>query len=159
MYQLARQRSAEAGLRQYEISNFARPNAKCRHNLAYWDGQGWFAAGPGAARFVEGRREVNHRSPTTYLKRIEQGKSPTAESESLSLEQYARERAAFGIRLMDGIHVERLSESAGFDLRKACGPVIERAIAEGLLEESAGRVKLTERGLLFADTVASDLLG
>lgn len=159
MYQLTRQLVADHGWQHYEISNFSQPGFRCRHNLAYWHGRGWYAAGPGAARFVDGRREVNHRSPTTYLRRVEAGVDPTAESDTLSLEQYARERAAFGIRLSDGIDVDQLSKECGFDLRNACEAAVMRRIEQGLLEQSGKRVRLTERGRLFADSVASDLLG
>ncbi|MEM9646078.1 MAG: radical SAM family heme chaperone HemW, partial [Planctomycetota bacterium] len=77
MYEAASSASKLAGMTHYEISSFAKRGARCRHNLAYWKGEGWYAAGPGAARFVYGVREVNHRSPTTYLKRIEAGDDPT----------------------------------------------------------------------------------
>ena len=122
---------------------------------------GWFAAGPGAARFVGGRREVNHRSTTTYLRRIESGQSPVAESEPISLEQYARERAAFGIRVLAGIDL-RSPQRRG---RPRCrGRIVarrfKRALAEGLLiKRRVAKLRLTERGMLFADTVASRLLG
>ena len=83
MYDLGRSVLADAGLRHYEISSFAKTDARCRHNLAYWRGEGWYAAGPGAAAFVDGNRSVNHRSTTTYLKRMESGRTPIAESESI----------------------------------------------------------------------------
>ena len=158
MYTLARQLTAEAGLEQYEISNFASKNLQCKHNLSYWDGRGWYAAGPGAARFVDGRREVNHRSTTTYLRRMESGANPTAESETISCQQYARERAAFGVRMIDGINLEQLSQSTGINLRETCEHAIRRSTAEQLLEENGSLIRLTERGILFADTVASRLL-
>ena len=59
MYQAARQELSVAGFHHYEISSFACEGSQCQHNLGYWKGLGWYAAGPGAARFVEGRREVN----------------------------------------------------------------------------------------------------
>ena len=159
MYQHVRGATAEAGWEQYEVSNFALPGHRCRHNVAYWHGRGWHAAGPGAARFRDGRREVNHRSTTGYLKRIETGRSPVAESEPIGLEQYTRERAAFGIRMLDGIEPERLRAETGVDLEALCHDAFERGVDRGLLWRSARRVGLTERGLLFADTVAADFLG
>ncbi len=159
MYKLTRAMVSSAGWNHYEISNFARDPFRCRHNLAYWQGRGWFAAGPGAARFVDGRREVNHRSTTTYLKRIESGQTPTAESESISTEQYARERAAFGVRMIDGIDLDLLAEETGIDLQRRCTAEIETAVRNGWIEIAGGRVKLTERGILFADSVAAEFLG
>lgn len=159
MYQLARKTTARAGLEHYEISNFARPGFQCRHNLSYWEGQGWYAAGPGAARFVSGRREVNHRSTTTYLRRMEIGQNATAESEPISLTQFARERAAFGMRMLAGIDIDALSQETGVELQDECGDAIRTCVEEGLLQEFEQRLRLTDRGILFADTVASRLLG
>lgn len=158
MYQLACQTTAAAGLRHYEISSFAGGGARCRHNLAYWQGLGWFAAGPGAARFVDGRREVNHRSPTAYLKRIEAGRDPTAESEPISVEQWVRERAAFGVRMIDGVAIDDLGREVGVDARALCREGLAKALTSGCLIEVDGRVKLTPRGILMADWVAAQLL-
>ena len=159
MYELTREMIAESEFEQYEISSFAHADSMCRHNLAYWHGRGWFAAGPGAARFTNGRREVNHRSPTTYLKKILAGESPVAESETINAEQFARERAAFGIRMIDGIDLDTLRVETGVDLQLQCHDAIQQSIQQGLLHREGNRVKLTSRGVLFADTVASDLLG
>ena len=83
MYAAAIDTLTAAGLEHYEVSNFARPGHRCRHNEIYWAGGGYYAAGPGAARFVDGRRELNHRSTTTWLRRVLAGQSPVAESEVL----------------------------------------------------------------------------
>ncbi len=159
MYMMTREQSAARGLSHYEISNFAREGFRCRHNLAYWQGRGWFAAGPGAARFVGGHREVNHRSTTTYLKRMERNESPVAESDAITPLQYARERAAFGIRMIDGIDIEALAHETKIDLQRECGDAIEKSIAQGLLERQGNHIRLSEQGILFADSVASELLG
>lgn len=161
MYQAARSMASAAGLDHYEVSNFAGPGYRCRHNLAYWDGRGWFAAGPGAARFVGGIRSVNHRSTTTYLKRIESDQPPAAESESeaISVEQYARERAAFGVRLIDGVDVGRIESETGVDLRAHCADDLSRCVEDGVITIESGHVRLTEQGVLFADTVAACFLG
>jgi oxygen-independent coproporphyrinogen-3 oxidase len=158
MYQLARSLTDRSGLGQYEISNFARSGYRCRHNLAYWEGSGWYGAGPGAARFVDGARQLNHRSTSTYLRRIESGQEPTAESERLSPEDYARERAAFGMRMIDGIDPKEISLATGIDLIGLCGEAIDQSIKEGLVQRQESRLRLTERGILLADTVASRLL-
>ncbi len=84
-----------AGFEHYEVSNFALRGFRCRHNEAYWLGEEYFAAGPGAARYIDGERSVNHRSTTTWLRRIEQGKSPIAERETLGPEDRARETTCF----------------------------------------------------------------
>ncbi|NND95886.1 MAG: radical SAM family heme chaperone HemW [Pirellulaceae bacterium] len=158
MYDLIRQWTTNAGMEQYEVSNFSQADFRCQHNVAYWLGRGWYAAGPGAASFAGGSRKVNHRSATTYLRRLENDQSPIAEQEPITPMQYARERAAFGIRMMDGIDLDRLSRETGVDLACACGAAIERSIENGLVEQAGDRLCLTKRGVLFADTVAAVFL-
>ncbi|TWU43053.1 Oxygen-independent coproporphyrinogen-III oxidase-like protein [Novipirellula aureliae] len=158
MYELTRQITRDHHFKHYEISNFAFDGYESQHNIRYWEGRGWFAAGPGAARFVAGRREVNHRSPTTYLSRIESGRSPNAESELITPIQYARERAAFGIRMLRGIDLTQLSIETEIDLWARCDSAITRSLEMDLIERIGDRLRLTEKGILFADTVASDLL-
>jgi oxygen-independent coproporphyrinogen III oxidase len=58
------------GFQQYEISSFALPGFRSRHNQVYWSGRPYLAFGPGASRFIDGVRETNHRSVTTWLQRI-----------------------------------------------------------------------------------------
>lgn len=158
MYKNTQRLCGANGFSHYEVSNFCKPNSKCQHNMAYWKGEGWYAAGPGAARFVDGVREVNHRSTTTYVRRIEQGESPTAEHESISLTQYTKERAAFGIRLLEGFNIEALNQHVGFDTHQFLQHAIERSIHDGLLSLKENHLKLSEKGILFADTVAQRLL-
>lgn len=160
MYQAARQGLSDAGFQHYEISSFAREGSRCQHNLNYWKGLGWHAVGPGAARFVDGKREVNHRSTTTYLRRMESAESPTAERETITREQYARERAAFGVRMIKGIDLDVLKSETGVSIADICRAAITQSVDEGLvLQQSPSWIKLTERGILFADTVAARLLG
>jgi oxygen-independent coproporphyrinogen-3 oxidase len=159
MYSKARSRTASAGFKQYEISSFARGGFRCRHNLAYWKGSPWYAAGPSATRFVAGKRDTNHRSTTTYLKRIEAGENPTAESEPITGEESVRERAAFGIRMIDGVDLREIQTSTGFDMRQLCGDAIRNSVDEGMLDDQGDRIRLTEKGILFADMVAARFLG
>ncbi len=158
MYQDARKIAAAAGLEQYEISNFARAGYRCRHNLAYWQGRGWYAFGPGAARFVDGRREVNHRSPTTYIRRMLAGQSPTADSEAISRVQWACERAAFGVRMIEGVDFQVIRDEAGVDVAELRREGIARCVAQGWLNVHGTRHQLTEAGILMADSVAAELL-
>ena len=156
MYRSAIDNATGAGFKHYEVSNFARPGYPCQHNLAYWQGVGWYAAGPGAARFVDGRREVNHRSPTTYIRRLANGRSPIAESETLSREQLLRERVAFGLRMIDGID---LASAAPIDeVQSLLGPTIENLQSIGMVERSGNRLVLTQQGLYVSDAVLSEIL-
>lgn len=158
MYVLAIDELTAAGFEHYEVSNFARPGCRCRHNEVYWTGAGYYAAGPGAARFVDGVRETNHRSTTTYIKRLLAGQSPVAESEAIGPEVAARERLVFGLRRLEGIDLEQFRNDTGFAVEALAGRALDRHIATGLLEVSGGRLRLTREGLLVSDSIWPDFL-
>ncbi|EMI52857.1 radical SAM family heme chaperone HemW [Rhodopirellula sallentina] len=158
MYRASRQVLGDACFDHYEISSFAMPGYRSQHNSVYWNGYGWYALGPGAARFVEGRRHVNHRSPTTYIKRMLETGDATAEHESISLEQHAREIAAFGIRQIDGIDLAEVDRRVGYEFSRTIESVLESCEQSKWLCRNGSHVKLTSRGLLFADSVESMIL-
>jgi oxygen-independent coproporphyrinogen III oxidase len=158
MYALAMDLLPAAGFQQYEISNYAVPGYECRHNLVYWRGESYFAFGPGAARYVEGVRSTNHRSVTSWLKRVLAGESPVAETETLDDEGRARELIMLGLRMTAGIDIAAFEQRTGFDLHALCGPALPRFFEDGLLEESAGHLRLTREGRFLADTVTSEFL-
>lgn len=147
-----------AGYEHYEVSNFARSGFRCRHNETYWLGRPYFAAGPGAARYVNGVREVNYRSTTTYLARIQQGKTPVAEREELPLEERARERLVFGLRRIEGVALQTFAEETGFEILPLGGKPLERYLAQGWMENTETHLRLTRKGLLISDSLWPDLL-
>lgn len=158
MYLEAIDRLAAAGLEHYEVSNFARPGRRSRHNEAYWTGREYHAAGPGAARYVDGVRQTNHRSTFTWLRRVEAGQSPVAESERLSPEERARERLVFGLRRLKGVDREDFATATGFGVDDLAGAAIKRFVRDGLLADDGARVRLTRDGLLVSDAIWPELL-
>ena len=153
MYEHAIDHLAGVGFEHYEVSNFARPGFRCRHNQVYWTGKAFHAFGPGAARFVNGVREVNHRSTTKYLNDVLAGKSAVGEREELSPIDRARERLVFGLRRLEGVCIETLEEEVGFTLSEICGSEIDQLESRGLLQNQAGHIKLTRSGLLVSDSI------
>lgn len=158
MYLAAIDHLSSAGFEHYEISNFAKPSQRSRHNQAYWSGDGYFAAGPGAARYVDGVRETNHRSTTTYLKRLSAGESPVAEREELDGEQRAREQLIFGLRRLAGVERTVFKDRAGYTIDELAGEQIKRFVALDLLLDDGQTVRLTREGLLVSDSLWPDLL-
>ncbi|HEY2148496.1 MAG TPA: radical SAM family heme chaperone HemW, partial [Pirellulales bacterium] len=146
------------GFEHYEVSNFARPGRRCRHNEVYWEGEEYFAAGPGASRYVAGVRETNHRSTTTYLKRVLAGESPVAEREQLSPEARARELLVFALRRIEGVTRPWFTARSNFDLDSLASDTIARYAAMGLLADDGHRVRLTREGLFISDAIWPDLL-
>ncbi len=158
MYELAIDRLAERGFTHYEVSNFARPGHRSRHNEAYWTGREWFAAGPSAARYVDGVRETNHRSTTTWMRRLEAGESPVAEREQLTPEEKARERLVFGLRRLEGVRRQDFATQTGYQVEQLAGKEIERFTSLGLLSSDDECVRLTRAGLLVSDAIWPELL-
>jgi oxygen-independent coproporphyrinogen-3 oxidase len=143
-----------AGLRWYEVSNWARDDAAaCRHNVAYWTGTDWWGVGPGAHSHVGGVRWWNVKHPTAYAGRIAAGTSPAHAREVLDAETQRVERVLLETRLRAGLPVDVL-DSAG---RAALPEQLERGLVEPV-ELERGRVVLTLRGRLLADAVVRDLL-
>lgn len=158
MYALAIERLTGAGLEHYEVSNFALPGQRSRHNQAYWSGDGYWAAGPGAARYVDGVRETNHRSTTTWLKRVLAGQSPVAERESLSPEARARELLVFGLRRIDGVSRREFAARTGHEIDQLVSEPLRKFVGLGLLSDDGERVMLTSEGLFVSDAMWPEML-
>jgi oxygen-independent coproporphyrinogen-3 oxidase len=142
-----------AGLQWYEVSNWARPGAECRHNLAYWRGDDWWGAGPGAHAHVGGVRWWNVRHPVAYAARIAAGHSPAEARELLDVEDRRVEDVLLRLRLREGLELAQLSVGGRAAARTA--------VADGLLDAAAhdaDRAVLTLRGRLLADAVVRDLV-
>lgn len=158
MFLAALDRLDAAGLEHYEVSNFARPGRRCRHNETYWDLRPWEAFGPGAARFDGRTRVGNHRSPFTWIRRLRAGEDPAAEVERMSDEEAARERIVLGLRRRDGLDRDRFRTAAGMALDELLGDLLPRWVAAGWASDDGRRVRLTREGLLVSDGMWGDVL-
>ncbi len=158
MYAAAMDDLTAAGFEQYEISNFAKPGCRCRHNLVYWHGGEYLAYGPGAARYVDGRRETNLRSVWGWLAKIDRGLSPVVEVEELTPEPRARERLFVGLRLGEGIARDEFRQQTGFVLDDLVADAIQKNVATGLLVDDGRTIRLSRAGRFLADRVVQDFL-
>lgn len=147
-----------AGFEHYELSNFARPGRRCRHNQVYWANQPYYGFGMGAARYIQGRRELNTRDLRTYLRRVLAGEPATFQVEELSAEERARETLALQLRRAEGIERRQFKEQTGFDLDALAGPALPRLHMLELIETDARGIRLTRRGKGVADSVITALL-
>src|SRR5262245_47331943 len=158
MYSTAIDVLESAGLEQYEISSFARPGRRCRHNQVYWANEAYFGFGMGAARYVEGRRETNTRDLKTYLSKALSGEPAAFQGEKLEGEERAFETLALNLRRREGVERERFREQTGFDLDALAGTAIKRQVEGELLFDDGRSVSLTRRGKYVADAVIETLL-
>lgn len=158
MYEVAMNKLAAHDFHQYEISSFARPGFRCLHNQVYWSGKTYFGFGPGAASLINNERRQNHRSVTTWLKKVLAGESAIGDVEELDPESFARELLVLGLRTNDGVDRAWFQETSNFDLDQLAGASIGRLVTQGLIEEAGSTIRLTRQGRFLADTVAGELL-
>lgn len=148
----------EGGLAHYEISNYARPGYKCRHNINYWRNGPYLALGAGAVGCVEGRRQQRTCDPLRYCELIEAGQSVIAEEECLELAASFRESVIMGLRMHCGVSRERLRRRYHMELDACYGETLTRLLDQGLLEMDADHLRLTARGRIFANQVMAELV-
>jgi oxygen-independent coproporphyrinogen-3 oxidase len=139
-YEVACDVLRSAGYEHYEVSNWAKPGHRCRHNLGYWQGRPYLGLGAGAHSYRDGRRWWNVRPPQQYLAEVAAGRMPVGDQEVLSDEDRSMERLLLGLRMRDGV------PSAWLEADR-----VEWFVADGLAERRSGSVALTERGLFVAN--------
>ena len=145
-YQLAEKMLTDNGYMWYEISNWAKDNKECQHNLNYWKGNNWWGIGPGAHSHINGVRWWNKKLPKAWRESLEQDQSPALARENLTNEQIRNEEVMLLSRLKTGIN------KADFDQKK-----VERLISDKLVNEVSGNLELTLEGRLLADVVFRQL--
>ena len=152
-YLIADQAFTSAGFDWYELSNWAKPNSASKHNLAYWLGNNWWGAGPGAHSHLNGKRFWNVKHPNLYKEKIESNQSPMAGSESLEELQRESERLMLSLRLPTGVAKKTLNEQQLLELSEY--------VESGHLDQSnwnEGRATLTVDGRLIADRILRQIL-
>ena len=147
-----------AGIRRYEISNFARPDYECRHNLNYWHNGDWLGLGPGAASHFSGRRRENHAGLDAYLAELEAGRLPFAEEHTISADEAAFETVMLELRLVDGIDFSVFERKHGFNFLSKYNKQVEKFIYQGLMKKTNFSVSLTEKGMDLQNTVLMDFM-
>lgn len=159
MYAHTIDRLADAGLSQYEISNFAQPGHESRHNLVYWANDAYFGIGLGAARYVDGVRSANTRDLGGYLRRLERGEPATGPTETLDSEARARETAVLMLRRTQlGLERADFIRRTRHDIDQLAGSAITKFVSRGLLDDDGQRLRFTHEGLFLADSVLCEFL-
>lgn len=146
----------EAGYEHYEISNFARPGFRSRHNSSYWQGKPYLGLGPSAHSYDGSSRWWNVANNTQYIHSIEQGILPF-EKEELTCTQRWNEHIMIGLRTSEGLHLQaetyRVPATWIDELVQQSQPYIQR----GLMQKEESHLRLTDEGKLLADGIAADL--
>lgn len=139
-----------AGFEHYEISNFAQPGKRSRHNQAYWRGADYLGLGPSASSTHRRVRWKNAADTTKYITLVEEERVPIVESEELSDRDWLIERIALELRTVEGLPMDRVMDSQQPELDLLC--------AEGLVIREENTVKLTRTGKAVSDRIAEMLI-
>jgi oxygen-independent coproporphyrinogen-3 oxidase len=159
MGRLLRARLTAAGIARYEISSYARAGHRSRHNQRYWARREVLGLGPAAATFLGERRLRNAPALAEWRAALERGVSPAVEDEAISPAEARREALYLGLRRLEGVSRAEYLRSFAEPPEASLGPELERLRARALVADERGFIRLTERGLLFADDVFLELVG
>lgn len=158
MFARAMERTAQAGYRRYEISNYARPGFESQHNQIYWRNEPYFGFGAGAAAYIDGVRSLNEKHPIRYAELALAGKDPTVERESLTPADTMGETMMVGLRLAEGVDLARFAERFGIQAEEQFSEAVARQIKNGLLESTGSHLRLTKHGVFLASEVMTEFV-
>jgi oxygen-independent coproporphyrinogen III oxidase len=142
----------DAGYEHYEISNFAKPGFRSRHNSSYWQGKKYLGLGPSAHSFEGNSRQWNISNNSIYIESIEKGMIPF-EKEELTATQKLNEYIMTSLRTMEGLDLDKIEKKESDKLFKIAGKYIER----GVMKMENNFLVLTKEGKLLADGIAASL--
>lgn len=153
MFDMTHEYLTSHGYEHYEISNYARPKHRCRHNLAYWRYQSYAGFGVAACSFEQGKRFTNTADVSDYIEAIQTGSSPVAATEELDQPTMMAEYAFLALRTSDGVIPADFTERFALCFREYYRKVLTNLIAEDLVSDTGDRIWLTRKGLRFGNRV------
>ncbi|MGG1612279.1 radical SAM family heme chaperone HemW [Paenibacillus phoenicis] len=160
MYLLLMERMDQAGYKQYEISNFAKPGFASRHNTTYWKNEDYYGLGAGAHGYVGRTRHVNIKGVNPYVEAAKTG-LPRLEQFGVSREEAMEDFVMVGLRMLDGIRKADFRRQFGEELDDVFKRQLTKMLSAGLLEShSDGEgYRLSKQGVLFGNEVFAEFIG
>lgn len=162
-YETAREMLSAAGIRQYEISNFARPGRECRHNRKYWRREEYLGFGPSAHGLLFpkggppfGLRTANPPSLSGYESAIRADRIPWTETRLCTLEDAWKESLIFGLRMEEGIDLGTIEKEYGA-IPPALADAVNRLVLNGLLQRKGVRLRLPSRLFFVSNEIFARL--
>ena len=146
----------QAGYEHYEISNFAKPGLRSRHNSSYWSGEKYYGFGPAAHAFDGKSRKWNVANNSLYIQSLQQNTIPF-EEEILTETEQLNEYIMTSLRTMEGLDLDYVSKNFGEDKRIGILKAVSKYRITGKIKFANQFIVLTKKGKLFADGIAADL--
>ncbi|ATH72951.1 radical SAM family heme chaperone HemW [Bacillus altitudinis] len=159
MYELVMDEMERHGLKQYEISNYAKPGFESQHNLTYWSNEDYFGFGAGAHGYVDGVRNVNAGPVKHYLELIEQTGFPYKETHQVTEAEQIEEEMFLGLRKIEGVKSAHFQTKFGASPEALFPAVLEELAEKGLIEQDEIGIRLTRKGKLLGNEVFQAFLG
>lgn len=158
MDQITKEICAANGFMQYEISNYAKKESRCLHNINYWQNNDYYAVGAGAVSYLKGFREKRVDSPEEYCRRLEIDQSVVVDSEVLDQTTSFRETVIMGLRMVEGVSVESLKRRYKIDPISYYGDIWQQLERKGFVEVRGGNLRITESGRPLSNSIMADLV-
>ncbi len=158
MYHFAQSYLKEKGYHQYEISNWAKPNKECQHNLIYWHRVPYLGLGLGARSLFEGTRYANEENLKNYIEAAGEISKIRHEEESLTKKMCMEEYMFLGLRLLEGISVSDFEKQFGKSIWDVYKQQLDKWMHYKVLHQEDDHIKLTAYGLDVCNEVFSSFL-
>ncbi|MDY0405522.1 radical SAM family heme chaperone HemW [Virgibacillus sp. 179-BFC.A HS] len=153
MYQVLREQMQSHGVRQYEISNFAKPGFESKHNLTYWNNAYYYGFGAGASGYLPGKRITNIKPLPAYIKQSNLDGKPVLRVEKIGLKEQIEEEMFLGMRKTKGVDIANFSTKFGISLTELYADQIDYLQQKNWVEVTDGFIRLTNEGMLFGNDV------
>ena len=154
MYDVLIDKLSEAGLVQYEISNFAKPGFESRHNSSYWNETPYLGVGPSAHSYNLSTRSWNVSNVSQYVKSISKGILPLEEEQIDVITRY-NDLITTALRTKEGIHLNALQEDYAQYLLEQSSEFIKEGT---IIKTSDNRLALTRKGYYISDAIMAELI-
>jgi oxygen-independent coproporphyrinogen-3 oxidase len=158
MYDYLAETLPQFGFRRYEISNYARHDFVCRHNLSYWQDRPYFGFGAAAHSYYDGMRTSNVQDISAYIAAVNHCESPAYTEEIVTREKHIEEFCFLALRTSEGIDRESFSKTFGQEIEILYQKAIDDLRAKKYLEETPTHFRLTPLGMKFGNQAFSSFL-
>ena len=159
LYEQTQDMAAAAGLPAYEISNHAKPGQESRHNLTYWRYGTYAGIGPGAHGRREGMATLRHKKPENWMGAVRRNGHGLQSEEVLTPEDRGREALLMGLRLAEGVDLDRISALSSIAVEQLIDEAaIVRLAQLNLVERKGQHLRITPAAMLLLDAILPEIV-
>ncbi|MDU4959822.1 MAG: radical SAM family heme chaperone HemW [Sporomusaceae bacterium] len=158
MFELSHDYLTAQGYEHYEVSNYARPGKRCRHNLNCWRYRPYIGFGVAACSFDGSVRSTNTADIDLYIKQLAAGQPPVADTETADIRTRQAEYVFLALRTVDGVDEADFATRFAVGFREYYSDILTNLMDAGLIADTAAGIRLTPLGLRFGNRVFAAFL-